>query len=124
MRPENDAADCEVSGGGSHVVGLFTLLSDPVMLSLLEFVIEGDRSVAECSVHLGVSDAVAARYLNTLAASGWIKARSLEGRDLYGSPGAQAAELMSLAGSMAAERSSFLSSCACINGEAASSPPM
>lgn len=122
MRAEGVPSGRRTPGGGRHVADLFTPLGDPILLRLLEFLVDGGGNAAECSAHLGVSHATAVRHLETLADSGWIEVRSAGAGRSYGPPGEQAVELMSLAGSMAAERSNVLARCTRINGEAAPGP--
>src|SRR6266704_3519872 len=59
--------------GGDPLADLFRALADPALLRLLEFVLDQDRSVAECSAHLGVSFGCVARHLDYLADCGCVE---------------------------------------------------
>jgi len=101
--------------GGDPLADLFRALADPALLRLLEFVVDQDPSVAECSAHLGVSFGCVARQLDYLADCGCVEVRVVAGKRSYGAPNKQVIELLNLARSMAFDRRSVLAACIRVN---------
>ncbi|HEX5403023.1 MAG TPA: metalloregulator ArsR/SmtB family transcription factor [Pseudonocardiaceae bacterium] len=96
----------------------FRALSDPTRLKLLEFILGGERTSAECVEHAGISQPRVSVHLSCLADCGYVTARR-EGRRLHyaiGDP--RVADLVMLARSLAADNATALDCCAGIPGHA------
>lgn len=63
-------------------VRCFRALSDPTRLRLLEFILAGERTAAECKDHVGISQPRISVHLSVLVECGYVFARR-EGRTLH-----------------------------------------
>lgn len=86
------------------VARFFRALSDPTRLKLLEFILRGERTSAECVEHAGISQPRVSVHLSCLVDCGYVAARR-DGRKLRYSVGdPRVADLIILARSLAAAR--------------------
>ncbi|MFF7890183.1 ArsR/SmtB family transcription factor [Streptomyces sp. NPDC007896] len=89
----------------------FRALSDPTRLKLLEFVLAGERTSAECVEHTGISQPRVSVHLSCLVDCGYIASRR-DGRKLRYSVGdPRVADLVVLARSLAADNVAALDCC-------------
>ena len=89
----------------------FRALSDPTRLKLLEFILGGERTAAECVAHAGISQPRVSIHLSCLADCGYVVARR-DGRKLRYSVGdPRVADLIVLARSLAADNAAALDCC-------------
>ncbi len=107
-------ADGALEGACRHsdtTARFFRALSDPTRLRLLEFILPGERTVAECVEHVGISQPRVSVHLSCLADCGYVVARR-DGRKLRYSVGdVRVAELVHLARALAADNAAALSCC-------------
>jgi DNA-binding transcriptional ArsR family regulator len=100
--------------GCSHtdtVARFFRALSDPTRLRLLEFILRGERTSAECVEHAEISQPRVSVHLSCLVDCGYIAARR-EGKKLHYSVGdPRVADLVVLARSLAADNAAALDCC-------------
>jgi DNA-binding transcriptional ArsR family regulator len=93
------------------VARFFRALSDPTRLKLLEFILAGERTSAECVEHAGISQPRVSVHLSCLVDCGYVTARR-DGKKLRYSVGdARVADLLHLARALAADNSSALDCC-------------
>jgi DNA-binding transcriptional ArsR family regulator len=108
--PAAPAADT----GCSHtdtVARFFRALSDPTRLGLLEFILRGERTSAQCVEHAGISQPRVSVHLSCLADCGYVTARR-DGKKLRYSVGdPRVADLVVLARSLAADNATALGCC-------------
>jgi DNA-binding transcriptional ArsR family regulator len=89
----------------------FRALSDPTRLKLLEFILRGERTAAECVVHAGISQPRVSVHLSCLVDCGYVTARR-DGRRLRYSVGdPRVVDLVVLARSLAADNAAALDCC-------------
>ncbi|MER5936465.1 metalloregulator ArsR/SmtB family transcription factor [Streptomyces sp. NPDC001928] len=89
----------------------FRALSDPTRLKLLEFILRGERTAADCVAHAGISQPRVSIHLSCLVDCGYVTARR-DGRKLrytVGDP--RVADLVLLARSLAADNATALDCC-------------
>ncbi|MFH9071390.1 ArsR/SmtB family transcription factor [Streptomyces alboflavus] len=114
--PQRRAADAQAITVDtcSHtdtVATFFRALSDPTRLRLLEFILGGERTAAECVAHVGISQPRVSVHLSCLADCGYVTARR-DGRRLrytVGDP--RVADLVVLARALAADNAIALNCC-------------
>lgn len=100
--------------GCSHtdtVARFFRALADPTRLKLLEFIVGGERTSAECVVHAGISQPRVSVHLSCLVNCGYVTARR-DGKKLryrVGDP--RVVDLVVLARALAADNAAALSCC-------------
>ncbi|WP_343577760.1 metalloregulator ArsR/SmtB family transcription factor [Mycobacterium sp.] len=100
--------DCSHS---ATVARFFRALSDPARLKILEYILAGERTVAECVEHAGVTQPRVSIHLACLTDCGYVVARR-DGRKLRYSVGdPRVAELVMLARSLAADNAAALACC-------------
>lgn len=98
------------------VAKFFRALSDPTRLKLLEFILRGERTSAECVEHAGISQPRVSVHLSCLVDCGYVTARR-EGKKLRYSVGdPRVADLVVLARSLAADNAAALTCCTRIPG--------
>lgn len=93
------------------VARFFRALGDPTRLKLLEFILGGERTSADCVAYAGVSQPRVSVHLSCLTDCGYITARR-DGRRLryrIGDP--RVADLIVLARSLAADNATALTCC-------------
>jgi DNA-binding transcriptional ArsR family regulator len=106
--PAAGSADCSHT---DTVARFFRALSDPTRLGLLEFVLGGERTAAECVAHAGISQPRVSVHLSCLADCGYVTARR-DGRKLRYSVGdPRVADLVVLARALAADNAAALDCC-------------
>lgn len=89
----------------------FRALSDPTRLGLLEFILAGERTSADCVEHAGISQPRVSVHLSCLADCGYVVARR-DGRRLrYSVDDPRVAELVTLARALAADNAAALDCC-------------
>lgn len=89
----------------------FRALSDPTRLKLLEFILAGERTSADCVAHAGISQPRVSIHLSCLADCGYVLARR-DGKKLRYSVGdPRVADLVMLARSLAADNAAALGCC-------------
>ncbi|MGH3312721.1 MAG: ArsR/SmtB family transcription factor [Streptomyces sp.] len=93
------------------VAKFFRALADPTRLKLLEFILRGERTSAECVEHAGISQPRASVHLSCLVDCGYVTARR-DGKKLRYSVGdPRVADLVVLARSLAADNATALTCC-------------
>ncbi|MBC9723781.1 helix-turn-helix transcriptional regulator [Streptomyces sp. TRM68367] len=93
------------------VAKFFRALSDPTRLRLLEFILRGERTSAECVEHAGISQPRVSVHLSCLVDCGYVTARR-DGKKLRYSVGdPRVADLVVLARSLAADNATALDCC-------------
>ncbi|WP_343603174.1 metalloregulator ArsR/SmtB family transcription factor [Mycobacterium sp.] len=112
------AVTAVVDDGCSHsdtVARFFRALSDPTRLKILEYILAGERTVADCVEHAGITQPRVSIHLACLTDCGYVVARR-DGRKLRYSVGdPRVADLVMLARSLAADNAAALDCCARIS---------
>ncbi|MEV6959386.1 metalloregulator ArsR/SmtB family transcription factor [Streptomyces sp. NPDC051207] len=99
------------------VARFFRALSDPTRLKLLEYILRGERTSADCVDHAGISQPRVSVHLSCLTDCGYVTARR-DGRKLRYSVGdPRVADLIVLAHSLAADNAAALTCCPRIPGD-------
>ncbi|MEU0108390.1 metalloregulator ArsR/SmtB family transcription factor [Streptomyces sp. NPDC006251] len=89
----------------------FRALSDPTRLKLLELILRGERTSADCVAHAGVSQPRVSVHLSCLVDCGYVTARR-DGKKLrYSVDDPRVADLVLLARSLAADNAAALDCC-------------
>lgn len=100
----------------------FRGLGHPVRLQLVEFLLDGERTVSECVEHVGISQGRVSTHLACLADCGYVGVRR-EGRfSFYRVTDPRVVEIIELATRITAEHGDALSSCAVIGGPGEAGP--
>ncbi|WP_233435882.1 ArsR/SmtB family transcription factor [Streptomyces anulatus] len=106
--PEAETAGCSHS---DTVAKFFRALGDPTRLRLLEFVLGGERTSADCVEHAGISQPRVSVHLSCLVDCGYVIARR-DGKKLRYSVGdPRVADLVMFARSLAADNAAALACC-------------
>jgi ArsR family transcriptional regulator, cadmium/lead-responsive transcriptional repressor len=93
------------------VARFFRALSDPTRLKLLEFILDGERTSAECVEHAGISQPRVSVHLSCLFDCGYVTARR-DGKKLRYSVGdPRIVDLVILARALAADNATALTCC-------------
>nr|WP_024127514.1 metalloregulator ArsR/SmtB family transcription factor [Streptomyces sp. F12]AHE40250.1 Transcriptional regulator, ArsR family [Streptomyces sp. F12] len=93
------------------VAKFFRALADPTRLRLLEFILRGERTSAECVEHAQISQPRVSVHLSCLVDCGYVTARR-DGKKLRYSVGdPRVADLVVLARSLAADNATALTCC-------------
>ncbi|MCP3757048.1 helix-turn-helix transcriptional regulator [Streptomyces sp. TBY4] len=93
------------------VARFFRALADPTRLKLLEFILRGERTSAECVERAGISQPRVSVHLSCLVDCGYVTAER-DGRKLRYSVGdPRVADLVVLARSLAADNATALTCC-------------
>ncbi|WP_165985238.1 helix-turn-helix transcriptional regulator [Streptomyces sp. YIM 98790] len=93
------------------VAKFFRALADPTRLKLLEYVLRGERTSADCAAYAGISQPRISVHLSCLVACGYVTARR-DGKKLRYSVGdPRVADLIVLARSLAADNATALTCC-------------
>lgn len=93
------------------VAKFFRALADPTRLRLLEFILRGERTSADCVQYIGISQPRVSVHLSCLVDCGYIAARR-DGRKLRYSVGdPRIADLLVLARALAADNTAALTCC-------------
>lgn len=102
------------AGRCSHtdtVARFFRALSDPTRLTVLEFILAGERTAAECVEHAGITQPRVSIHLACLTDCGYVIARRDGRRLLYSVGDPRVAELIVLARALAADNGAALDCC-------------
>ncbi|NUQ97433.1 MAG: winged helix-turn-helix transcriptional regulator [Streptomyces sp.] len=93
------------------VARFFRALSDPTRLRLLEFILAGERTSADCVEHVGISQPRVSVHLSCLVDCGYVTARR-DGRKLrYAVGDPRVVDLVVLARALAADNAAALDCC-------------
>ncbi|MFC9543035.1 ArsR/SmtB family transcription factor [Streptomyces sp. NPDC056956] len=93
------------------VAKFFRALADPTRLKLLEYILRGERTSADCVAHAGISQPRVSVHLSCLVDCGYVTARR-DGKKLRYSVGdPRVADLIALARSLAADNATALTCC-------------
>lgn len=93
------------------VARFFRALSDPTRLKLLEYVLSGERTVADCVKHAGISQPRVSVHLACLTDCGYITSRWDERKLRYSIGDPRVADLIVLARALAADNATALDCC-------------
>ncbi|EGX54842.1 transcriptional regulator, ArsR family protein [Streptomyces zinciresistens K42] len=116
LTPSTPAADDVPCTHLDTVAKFFRALSDPTRLKLLEFILRGERTSAECVEHVGISQPRVSVHLSCLVDCGYVTARR-DGKKLrYSAGDPRVADLVVLARSLAADNAAALTCCTRIPG--------
>lgn len=115
MVPVADRATTTVDAGAcphtDTVARFFRALSDPTRLTLLEYILAGERTVADCVAHAGVTQPRVSIHLACLTDCGYVTDRRDGRRLLYSVGDPRVAELIVLARALAADNAAALDCC-------------
>jgi DNA-binding transcriptional ArsR family regulator len=101
----------ESCGHTDTTAKFFRALSDPTRLKLLEFILAGERTSAECMDHAGISQPRVSVHLSCLADCGYVLARR-DGHKLRYSVGdPRVADLIVLARALTVDNAAALDCC-------------
>lgn len=116
--PAADAAAADVPCTHTDTTArFFRALADPTRLMLLEFVLGGERTSAECVEHAGISQPRVSVHLSCLVDCGYVTARR-DGKKLRYSVGdPRVVDLVVLARALAADNAAALDCCPRITGK-------
>nr|WP_171118631.1 MULTISPECIES: metalloregulator ArsR/SmtB family transcription factor [Streptomyces] len=104
-------AEAEPCSHTDIVAKFFRALADPTRLRLLEFILGGERTSADCVEHAGISQPRVSVHLSCLVDCGYITARR-DGKKLRYSVGdPRVADLVVLARALAADNAAALTCC-------------
>ncbi|MGW5214805.1 ArsR/SmtB family transcription factor [Streptomyces sp. NPDC004051] len=93
------------------VAKFFRALADPTRLKLLEYILRGERTSADCVAHARISQPRVSVHLSCLTDCGYVTARR-DGKKLRYSVGdPRVADLLVLARSLAADNTAALTCC-------------
>ena len=112
--PTATSASATVGAGCSHtdtVAKFFRALADPTRLRLLEFILAGPRTAAECVDHAGISQPRVSVHLSCLTDCGYITARREGKKYVYSVGDPRIADLLVLARALAADNAAALDCC-------------
>ncbi|GAC1381755.1 MAG: metalloregulator ArsR/SmtB family transcription factor [Acidimicrobiales bacterium] len=102
--------------GRRVIAKFFRALGDPTRLVLLEFLLDGERTVSECVERVGLAQSRVSSHLACLAGCGYVTMRR-DGRfTRYRVTDPRVAELVTLARSIAADNAAALAACTRIEG--------
>ncbi|MEU9279741.1 metalloregulator ArsR/SmtB family transcription factor [Streptomyces sp. NPDC048341] len=93
------------------VATFFRALADPTRLKLLEFILGGERTTAECVAHAQISQPRVSVHLSCLTDCGYVTARRDGRRLLYSVGDPRVADLVVLARALAADNATALACC-------------
>lgn len=97
--------------GVEMVVRFFRALADPTRLRLLEFLMDGERTVTECVEQAGLSQGRISSHLACLSGCGYVQARRQGRFAYYRVTDSRVADLVLLARAVAADHASALAAC-------------
>ncbi|MEU3199367.1 metalloregulator ArsR/SmtB family transcription factor [Streptomyces sp. NPDC006996] len=93
------------------VATFFRALADPTRLKLLEFILGGERTTAECVAHAQISQPRVSVHLSCLSDCGYVTARRDGRRLLYSVGDPRVTDLILLARALAADNATALTCC-------------
>lgn len=103
--------------GVEMVAKFFRALADPTRLRLLEFLMDGERTVTECVEQAGLSQGRISSHLACLSDCGYVQARRQGRFAYYRVTDSRVADLVLLARAVAADNASALAACVRIGAE-------
>ncbi|ADD45003.1 ArsR/SmtB family transcription factor [Stackebrandtia nassauensis] len=89
----------------------FRALGDPTRLKLLEFILRGERTVAECVAHVGLSQPRVSVHLSCLADCGYVTARRDGRKYRYRVDDPRVVDLIAAAHALTADNATALNHC-------------
>jgi ArsR family transcriptional regulator, cadmium/lead-responsive transcriptional repressor len=98
-------------GGVELVAKFFRALGDPARLRLLEFLLDAEHTVTECTDRVGLSQGRVSAHLACLAGCGYVQVRRSGRFAYYRVADPRVADLVTLARSLAADNAAALSDC-------------
>ena len=98
-------------GGVELVAKFFRALGDPARLRLLEYLLDGEHTVTECTDRVGLSQGRVSAHLACLADCGYVQVRRAGRFAYYRVADPRVADLVVLARSLAADNAAALSDC-------------
>ena len=98
-------------GGVELVAKFFRALGDPARLRLLEFLLDAEHTVTECTDRLGLSQGRVSAHLACLADCGYVQVRRSGRFAYYRVADPRVADLVTLARSLAADNAAALFDC-------------
>jgi DNA-binding transcriptional ArsR family regulator len=101
------------------VAKFFRALGDPTRLRLLEFLLDQERTVGECVMHIGLSQGRVSTHLACLAGCGYVQVRRERRFAFYRVTDPRVIELVTLARALAADNYAALVACMNIGDEKA-----
>jgi DNA-binding transcriptional ArsR family regulator len=99
-------------GGVELVAKFFRALGDPARLRLLEYLLDAEHTVTECTDRVGLSQGRVSAHLACLAGCGYVQVRRSGRFAYYRVADPRVADLVMLARSLAADNAAALSGCA------------
>lgn len=111
LAPATAATDAAGCSHTDTVARFFRALSDPTRLGLLEFILRGERTAAECVEHAGISQPRVSVHLSCLVDCGYVVARRDGKKYLYNVGDPRVADLVVLARALAADNAAALDCC-------------
>ncbi|MEZ0064543.1 DNA-binding transcriptional ArsR family regulator [Streptacidiphilus sp. MAP12-20] len=93
------------------VARFFRALADPTRLALLQFILAGERTSADCIEHVGVSQPRVSVHLSCLVDCGYVTARRDGKRLRYSVGDPRVANLVALARALARDNAAALDCC-------------
>lgn len=93
------------------VAKFFRALADPTRLRLLEFLLDGERTVTECVTQIGLSQGRVSTHLSCLADCGYVQVRRTGRNAFYKVADPRVADLVMLAHALAADNCAALVDC-------------
>jgi len=98
-------------GGVELVAKFFRALGDPARLRLLEYLLDAEHTVTECTDRVGLSQGRVSAHLACLAGCGYVQVRRSGRFAYYRAADPRVADLVVLARSLAADNAAALSDC-------------
>ncbi|GAC1312398.1 MAG: metalloregulator ArsR/SmtB family transcription factor [Acidimicrobiales bacterium] len=102
--------------GRRVIAKFFRALGDPTRLVLLEFLLDGERTVSECVERVGLAQSRVSSHLACLADCGYVTMRRDGRYTRYQVTDPRVADLVTLARSIAADNAAALAACTRIDG--------
>ncbi len=117
MTPPRSASVLPTDAIGVELLAkFFRALGDPSRLRLLEFLLQGERTVTECVAHIGLSQGRVSSHLSCLADCGYVGARRHKRFVYYAVTDPRVARLIEIVRFVAADNSEALARCMRIDG--------
>ncbi len=90
---------------------VFAALGDPVRLSILEFLLDTEKTDEDCAERFSLSSAQVERHLSKLIDGGYVATRSVGAERRFSVADSEAATLVRMARSMTADNIARLNTC-------------
>lgn len=114
MDPAPGVSGAVGDAGCSHtdtVARFFRALADPTRLGLLEFILAGERTVADCVERAGISQPRVSVHLSCLTDCGYVAARREGKKFVYAAGDPRVGDLLVLARALAVDNAAALDCC-------------